>query len=75
MDKDLRCDNGILFGKLVGDGLFEVKCRSQRCGYVRGLSVVLHRFDVKSGELVQTLMFREAPKPTHTNSALEGAMR
>lgn len=53
---DLRCNNGILFGTLE-DGVLEVKCRSRRCGHEAG-SVVLHRFDLTTGELKGTLMFK-----------------
>lgn len=55
---ELRCPHGILHGKLV-DGLLEVSCRSYRCGFRRGSTVVLHRFDVSTGNLVQTLRFQE----------------
>lgn len=53
---DLRCANGILFGT-VDDGVIEVKCRSRRCGHEAG-SVVLHRFDLMTGELKGTKKFR-----------------
>lgn len=53
---ELRCDNS-LHGT-VEDGVFTVKCRSRFCGSRAGV-VVLHRFNVHTGELVQTLMFAE----------------
>ena len=49
---DVRCDNGILFG-VVEEGVLEVKCRSRRCGHKAG-TVVLHRFDLKTGECVES---------------------
>lgn len=60
MDKsahDLRCDNGILFGRLT-DGVVEVKCRSSFCGHERGV-VVIHRFSTLTGDLLETLRFRD----------------
>lgn len=50
----LRCANGILFGVLVraGTGVLEVKCRSRRCGHRQGV-VVLHRFDLATGQEVE----------------------
>lgn len=46
---ELRCENGILFGIILPDGRLEVKCRSRYCGSGPGV-VVLHRFDVRTGE-------------------------
>lgn len=57
MSNELRCTNGILHGKLV-DGELEVTCRSNRCGYMRGV-VILHRFSMESGDLLRTLRFQE----------------
>lgn len=55
---ELRCDNGILFGVILPEeGLLEVKCRSRRCGHEAGV-VVLHRFDLKTGEPKGTLQFK-----------------
>jgi len=43
----------------VLDGeILEVKCRSGRCGAKRGV-VVLHRFDIRTSKLVDTLRFRD----------------
>ena len=47
----LRCANGILFGVVLPEGHLEVKCRSRRCGHQPG-SVVLHRFDLATGQEV-----------------------
>ncbi len=55
---DLRCGPR-LHGILVeGTNLIEVKCNSARCGHGGG-QVVFHRFDVNTGELAQTLRFRD----------------
>jgi hypothetical protein len=49
---ELRCENGILFGLVLPDGLLEFKCRSRRCGAGPGV-VVLHRFDSVTGKEVE----------------------
>lgn len=54
---DLRCDNKILHGILEG-GSLEVKCRSSRCGARKGV-VVIHCFDVESGALLETKVFKD----------------
>lgn len=56
---ELRCDNGIKFGEVLPEeGLIEVKCRSRRCGHEAG-TVVLHRFDLETGEQKGTLQFKD----------------
>lgn len=57
---ELRCENGIKFGEVVGDanGIIEVKCRSSRCGHRSGV-VVLHRFSLETGNLLNTRLFRD----------------
>lgn len=54
---DLRCPNGIKFAVLT-DEYVEFKCRSTRCGAEAGV-VVLHRFSLRTGDLIKTLRFRE----------------
>lgn len=54
---DLRCDSGILHGKLE-DVVVEFKCKSARCGHQPG-TVVLHRFNVLTGELLATVKFTD----------------
>lgn len=54
---ELRCANGIMFGKLE-DGVLEVKCRSAYCGASRGV-VVIHQFSTLTGDLLETLRFRD----------------
>lgn len=46
---------------LLGEGVVEVKCDRSHCGAGRG-RVVLHRFDVRTGELLETLRFAD-PTP------------
>lgn len=60
---ELRCDNGIKFGELFPDReVVEVKCRSARCGAGRSV-IVIHSFDLSTGKMVGTDIFRE---PTTT---------
>jgi hypothetical protein len=56
--KEIRCPEGILFGLLPVEGVLEVKCRSNRCGAGPGF-VVLHRFAIPGGELIETRKFRD----------------
>lgn len=61
---DLHCGNK-LHGRLLDNGLLEVGCQSRMCGKEAG-NVVLHRFDPLTGELVETLRYKQ-PQRTHTN--------
>jgi hypothetical protein len=54
---ELRCDNRILHGVLE-NRVLEVKCRSARCGARRGV-VIIHRFSVVTGGLLETLQFKD----------------
>lgn len=60
---ELRCPHK-LHGVIVKPGLIEVKCDSKFCGHEPGV-VVLHRFDVETGDLVETRTFK--------NPTLEGS--
>jgi hypothetical protein len=65
---DLRCDNGILFG-VLDEGYIEVKCRSAYCGHAPG-TVVIHRFDLATGELQYTSRFKDpVSKPRKESQA------
>jgi hypothetical protein len=64
---DLRCDHGILFGVLE-NGVIEFKCRSSRCGSVKGSVVVIHRFSAETGDLIGTQKFKE-PGRSKTNAS------
>lgn len=55
--RDLRCP-GKRQAVAVDDDTIEIKCDSRVCGAVRGV-VVLHRFNVKTGALVETKRFQE----------------
>jgi hypothetical protein len=54
---DLRCD-AKLHGRMVDDHTFEAKCNSRFCGARAGQVIVLHRWDIHSGALVETLNSR-----------------
>jgi hypothetical protein len=56
MREDLRCD-AKKFGELL-DGIVEIKCPSRFCGAGAGV-IVLHRFDLETGKLLETLRFRD----------------
>jgi hypothetical protein len=53
--QDLRCPSRYV--ARVVDGRLEVKCSSRNCGSGGGV-VVLHYFDVESGELQETKTYR-----------------
>lgn len=58
---ELRCPN-VLHGIITEQGLLEVDCRSRWCGKEPG-NVVLHRFNLETGELVETLKFKAPRSP------------
>ena len=53
----MRCPN-TLHGVILDGVVLEVKCRHKRCGAVKGV-VVLHRFDLLTGDLIETKMYRD----------------
>lgn len=55
---EMRCDHK-LHGVIV-DGLIEVKCGSSLCGKRSG-TVVIHRFNAHTGELVETKLYKDTP--------------
>lgn len=59
---DLRCD-GTMHAKLDLDrGTIEVKCGRRRCGASKQV-VVLHRFSISTGEMIDTRKFANPPSP------------
>lgn len=60
---DLRCE-GTLHGRMVDDHTLEVKCGRRSCGHVKG-TVILHQFDVRTGQLVRTRKFADPRKDTN----------
>jgi hypothetical protein len=67
---ELRCPSEILHG-VVDDNIIEVRCRSNWCGHRAG-TVVIHRFDLKTGECVSTLCFKD---PTSKKGSANGSAR
>lgn len=67
---EIRCDSK-KFGELTDDGVIEVKCPSKFCGAAPG-TVVIHRFDPLTGELIQTKRFRD-PVPVAIEEEVQGA--
>lgn len=62
----LRCDKK-LHGMLLDGAEVEVKCDSRFCGARPGVTV-LHRFSVKTGELLSTDRFLNPPTPERKDS-------
>lgn len=56
MQRELRCA-GTMHGKL-DNGILEIKCRRRSCGHGEGV-VVLHRFDIHTGNLIDTKRFAD----------------
>jgi hypothetical protein len=59
----LRCDSGVLFGEVIEDTVVEFRCRNRRCGYEPGV-LVLHRFDIRTGAVTGTKVYRDAAELT-----------
>jgi hypothetical protein len=57
---ELRCPANLLCGIVEGpaSGRLEVKCRGKWCGHQKG-TVVLHTFDLGTGEIVSTRKFSD----------------
>jgi hypothetical protein len=59
MDLELRCPN-VMHGIIrVKDNFLEVKCRHWRCKNREKNKVVLHYYDLNSGELVKTIEYKD----------------
>lgn len=57
MTRELRCD-AKKHGELDDEGHLEVKCSSRFCGAKPG-TIVLHKFDLETGQLVSTHQYKE----------------
>jgi hypothetical protein len=60
---ELRC--GHTMHGVLEDGVLEVKCRNSRCGARSGI-VVLHKFDIITGNLLSTQRFKDPSKEVTT---------
>lgn len=58
MAHDLRCSGNKLHGRILEGKVFEVACRSRFCGWRSG-AIILHRFSMESGELIDTIQFKQ----------------
>lgn len=63
---DLRCE-AKKHGELV-DGVVEIKCGSRFCGAGPGV-VVIHRFNATTGELQDTLQFKDPGRKVRANDS------
>lgn len=59
---NFRCPGNKLHAKL-NDGKLEVRCESRWCGKRPGV-IVIHRFSIESGELIDTVRFRTPHQPS-----------
>lgn len=55
--QELRC-KAKKHGEVIDDHTVEVKCDSRFCGAKPG-TIILHKFDLKTGLLVETNQFKE----------------
>jgi hypothetical protein len=55
---DIRCETK-KHAEAVDDHTIEVRCNSRFCGHVPGQVVVIHTFDLRHPEDVQTRRFKE----------------
>lgn len=76
--EELRCPNK-LHGLILDEDVLEVKCDSRFCGARKGV-VVLHRFNVSTGKLIQTLRYADPASkegsfngPARTSTAVRSA--
>lgn len=67
---DLRCKGNKLHA-IISDGKLEVRCDSRWCGKRPGV-VIIHRFSIVTGELMDTLTFK-SPHPTNSRKETNGA--
>lgn len=73
MPIDLSCPNRSRHAVLYPEeNILEIKCNRGFCGARKGV-VVLHQFDLTTGELKQTLKFAEPTRKEHHGS--EAALR
>lgn len=64
---DLRCP-AKKHGVVIREGVVEIKCDSRFCRAEQGVTV-LHRFDVTTGELVETVKFKDPARKGAAHAA------
>lgn len=67
---ELRC-GGTLHGIMREPTHLEVKCKRRSCGVRPGV-VVLHTFDIQTGELTQTRRFRDPAQEGNIHASSRG---
>jgi hypothetical protein len=55
-DYELRCPSRV-HGRVVSEDVVEVRCASRWCGKRAGV-VILHRFEISSGKLLETRQYK-----------------
>lgn len=74
---ELRCA-GTMHARMLDETTLEVKCKRRACGHIPGV-VVLHTFNILTGELLKTQKFADPRKgrvsygPGHTQLAVRSA--
>lgn len=66
---EMRCETKL--HAILVDGELEVKCSSKFCGAAAGI-VILHRFDLNTGQLLRTLKYKtpeRSPRAHHDHPA------
>jgi hypothetical protein len=64
---DLRCPN-VLQAIVLDDAILEIKCRNRRCGARAGV-VILHRFSLITGEMIETKAYRDPRREVNHDTA------
>jgi hypothetical protein len=54
---EVRCPSGDLHFKVIDGDRIEIKCTNKRC--TGGNTVVLHRYSIPDGVLIETLRFKD----------------
>lgn len=73
MTIELRCPNK-LHATVPKDGVIEVRCRSVFCGWKSGI-VVLHRFDVHTGQCTTQRFKDPGKKVNHATDQHSASVR
>lgn len=69
---EIRCPSRIV--GVVRDGRLEVKCSSKHCGAGNG-TIVIHYFDLLTGELLETRKFQEPARRFSTKKEAPATCR
>lgn len=64
----LRCEGNTIHGRMLNDTTLEVKCKRRRCGVKPGV-VVLHTFNIATGDLIETKKYADPRKDIANGSS------